>query len=89
MSRKPTYAEYDPWATYDPREEYVRVNPKRERKPTLASAMKEAEKAGVSVAGAVVKPDGSIELRFGDSQDKAAQPNGHDIESADELRRLI
>lgn len=40
---------------------------KRQRKPSLASAIKQAGKAGVNVAGATVKPDGSVALEFGET----------------------
>jgi hypothetical protein len=39
---------------------------RRQRKVTLASALKEAAKAGKRVAGAVVDQDGKVELRFGE-----------------------
>jgi hypothetical protein len=40
---------------------------KRIRKPTLASALKAADKAGKAVAGATIKPDGSVALEFGNA----------------------
>jgi hypothetical protein len=42
------------------------------RRPTLASALKEASKAGQHVAGALLNPGGQIELKFGN----AASGNG-------------
>jgi hypothetical protein len=39
---------------------------RRARKPTLAAAIKQASKAGVKVAGAVLDPSGKIELKFGE-----------------------
>jgi hypothetical protein len=36
------------------------------RRPTLANALKQADKAGKSVRGAVIDPDGKIELTFGE-----------------------
>lgn len=60
---------------------------KRIRRPTLRQALKQASKAGMAVSGATVKPDGSVELAFGSA--KAGQPNGHDIETAEDLRGLI
>lgn len=66
MSRKPQYAEFD-WADCTPRaSRMVRVNPKRKRRPTLASARKQAEKAGLNVTGALVTADG-VKLEFGGS----------------------
>lgn len=38
----------------------------RRRRPTLARALKEANKAGKPVKGAVLGPDGTIELKFGE-----------------------
>ena len=69
------------------REISFRVNPKRARKPTLASALALASMAGVTVSGATIAADGSVSLTFGSVS--AAKPNGHDIETADELRKLI
>ena len=43
------------------------VRKRRARKPTLAAAIKQANKAGVKVAGAVLDPSGTIELRFGEA----------------------
>ena len=37
---------------------------KRRRCMTLQRALKQAHKAGVSVAGATLNPDGSVELQF-------------------------
>jgi hypothetical protein len=45
---------------------YVAVVRRRARKPTLAAAIKQASKAGVKVAGAVLDPSGKIELKFGE-----------------------
>jgi hypothetical protein len=42
------------------------TKPKRQRKPTLASALRGAAKAGHRVRGAVVNMDGSIRLEFSD-----------------------
>jgi hypothetical protein len=41
---------------------------RRERKPTLAGALKQASKAGAKVRGATVAADGSVSLQFGESQ---------------------
>ncbi len=46
----------------------VAVSPqkRRERKPTLATQLKQASKAGVAVKSATVAADGSVTLSFGD-----------------------
>ena len=41
---------------------------RRERKPTLAGALKQASKAGAKVRGATVAADGSVSLQFGEPQ---------------------
>jgi hypothetical protein len=66
MTHKPIYDEYDPWATYDPSPLYVRRTPKRirNRKPTLASVIRQARKAGIDVTGATMTKDG-VSLEFG------------------------
>jgi uncharacterized protein GlcG (DUF336 family) len=40
--------------------------PVRRRRPTLAAALKAAQKAGRTVRTAVVEPDGKVTLTFGD-----------------------
>ena len=50
----------------------VAIRRRSPRNPTLASALKQATKAGVAVAGATINPDGSVEVEFG----KSGQP-GH------------
>jgi hypothetical protein len=65
MTKRPTFDEYDPWSTYNTDAPVMRRHSKRQRKPTLASALRVAGKAGVAVAGAVVHPDGSVKLEFG------------------------
>jgi hypothetical protein len=64
--KKPIYDEYDPWTTYDPSPTVVRRTPNRvrNRKPTLASAIRQARKAGIEVTGATVTKDG-VSLEFG------------------------
>ena len=42
------------------------------RKPTLTSALKQAGKAGVNVAGATIEPDGSVSLAFSNRVDMDA-----------------
>jgi hypothetical protein len=41
---------------------------RRERRPTLAGALKQASKAGAKVRGATVAADGRVSLQFGESQ---------------------
>jgi hypothetical protein len=73
--------EMEPW------EVVTRKRRKRVRKLTLRQALAQANKAGVAVSGATVAADGSVALKFGD--DKTAKPNGHDVETAEDIRRLI
>jgi hypothetical protein len=40
---------------------------RRERKPTLAGALKQASKAGAKVSGATVAADGSVSPQFGEA----------------------
>jgi hypothetical protein len=40
---------------------------RRERRPTLAGALKQASKAGAKVSGATVTADGSVTLQFGEA----------------------
>ena len=52
------------------------VRKRRERKPTLAGALKQAGKAGAKVRGATVAADGSVSLQFGEA--KTEQTNEPD-----------
>jgi hypothetical protein len=52
----------------------------RQRKPTLASALKQANKAGAAVSGATLAPDGSVSLTFGE---------GHRSNGPDDLDREL
>jgi len=45
---------------------------RRERKPTLAGALKQASKAGVDVKGATLAADGSVSLQFGEAEPSEA-----------------
>jgi hypothetical protein len=38
---------------------------RRQRRPTLANALRQADRAGIVVAGVTLKSDGSIALAFG------------------------
>lgn len=61
----------------------------RVRKMTLRQAIAQASKAGMAVSGATVAADGSVALMFGGSAKAPNKSNGHDIETAEELRSLI
>lgn len=82
--RKPIYDEYDPWANYDPSSLMVRRTSKRvrNRKPTLASAIRQAHRAGIDVTGATITNDG-VSLEFGkgavDSAKVEDDPNEWDV----------
>jgi hypothetical protein len=41
--------------------------PKGKRKPTLTTALTQAAKAGATVSGATITPDGSVALTFGEA----------------------
>jgi hypothetical protein len=64
----------------DPREPWevitrpAKPKPKqtRKRKVTLTRALKQADKAGVLVSGATVKPDGSVALELGNKSNGAS-----------------
>jgi hypothetical protein len=54
---------------------------RRERKPTLAGALKQASKAGVDVKGATLAADGSVSLQFGEAEpSEASNPWDAEIE---------
>jgi hypothetical protein len=63
----------------------LRKRRKRVRRMTLASVIAQARKIGVAVV--TVSADGSYTLDF--NSETATTSNGHAIETADELRRLI
>jgi hypothetical protein len=51
---------------FEPWEVRLRKRAKRRvRRPTLKQVLAQAQRAGRSVAGATVKPDGSVSLEFG------------------------
>jgi hypothetical protein len=50
--------------------------PRRTRTPSLSKVLREAKKAGISVAGATFTADGSISLSFGE----AVKSNGNDLD---------
>ena len=57
-----------------PRRRPVASAPRRQRRPSLAAAIKAARKAGESVTEAVVEPDGTVRLRLG-GPNADGQPN--------------
>jgi hypothetical protein len=94
MNHKPIYDEYDPWAMYNPGgTTFVRRTPKRvrNRRPTLASVIRQATKAGIEVAryevdannGKIIVVTGkSVALEMTNSTDA-------NIETSADLRRLL
>jgi hypothetical protein len=48
--------------------------PRRQRKPSLTEALREAKKAGISVTGATYTADGSVSLSFGEKS------NGNELD---------
>jgi hypothetical protein len=59
--------------------------PPRKRKPTLAAALAEADRAGKPVRGVVVAPSGEFTLQFGEPE-QTSTTNPWDI-AADEIRK--
>ena len=55
------------------------VRKRRERKPTLAGAIKQASKAGQHVSGAVIEGD-KIELKFGEAQTEPKNETDRELE---------
>jgi hypothetical protein len=88
----PIYDEFDHWANYNPSPEYVRRTPKRvrNRKPTLASVVKQATKAGIEVARYEVDAHGKIivVVRKSDAPEISSGTDANSETSAD-LRRLL
>jgi hypothetical protein len=59
---------------------------KRERRPSVRTMIKNAEKDGKKVSGATVTADGSVTLQFADD----VKPNGSGAyETPEDLRKLI
>src|SRR3979490_1279506 len=91
--KKPIYDEYDPWATNDPSQLYVRRTPKgvRNRKPTLASVAKQAAKAGIEVARYEVDANGKIIIITGKSvaPEMASATDANIEETSADIRRLL
>ena len=50
---------------------------RRQRKPTLSRALREAKRAGVNVAGATYE-DGKVSLQFGEPQ--AGEKHGNELD---------
>ena len=57
----------------------TRPTRRRSRRPNLASALKQAGKAGVAVSGATIRPDGSVALEFGNPD--SARPESNEWDS--------
>lgn len=89
MTHKPIYDEYDAFVTNDQSALYVRRAPKRvrNRKPTLANVIRQAQRAGLDVTGATMTRDG-VSLDFG-KRDATVDMNDCTIATAEELLRLI
>jgi hypothetical protein len=86
--KKAIYDEYDPWATYNPDDAVmVRRTPKRvrNRKPTLASVIGQARKAGIEVARYEVDANGKIIVITGKVGPEMTNGTGTDI-NADEWK---
>ena len=64
----PTLSDCDAWRQWQREGTAKPERKRRERKPTLAGALKQASKAGAKVRGATVAADGSVSLQFGESQ---------------------
>jgi hypothetical protein len=54
--------------------------PRAPRKPTLAAALKEADRAGEPVKGAAIYPD-RVELRFGEAAAVSNNNKDNDVEA--------
>lgn len=91
--KKPIYDEYDPWATYDPSPLMVRRTPKRirNRKPALASVIRQARKAGVEVARYEVDAQGKIIVITGKSVGPGTTSgrSGNMEETSADIRMLL
>jgi hypothetical protein len=61
---------------------------RRRQRPMLTTAIKQAAKAGVRVVGADIRPDGSIALKFADTQDVNANSAKSD-ETPEQLKELL
>ncbi len=72
--KKPVYLDLDAALDIPALHRMLTAPPKvrqRKRKPTLIRALREAKKAGVSVAGATIE-EGKVTLTFGRVEDDAA-----------------
>jgi hypothetical protein len=86
-----SYSAYDPWQHWQPDyEAWWRrwqgadtAKPerrRRERRPTLAAALKQASKAGVDVKGATLAADGSVSLTFGEARTEPKSETDRELE---------
>jgi len=48
------------------------------RKPTLASELRQARRAGLSVTAAIIDPDGRLSLQFGEPTAESVESNPWD-----------
>jgi hypothetical protein len=71
-----TPASLEPGDDDDELVESAAVPARRTRTPSLTKVLREAKKAGISVAGATFTADGSISLSFGE----AVKSNGNDLD---------
>lgn len=62
---KSRFPDEEPWDVVMAPAAKAKPKLKRKRKPTIAAAMRQAAKAGVTPVAATIKPDGSVSLQFG------------------------
>lgn len=55
--------------------------PRKPRKPTLAGALKEADRAGKPVRGAVIAPSGEFTLQFGEPEAALSSNTDDEVEA--------
>jgi hypothetical protein len=60
--------DYEAWRRWQGANTAKPARRRRERRPTLAGALKQASKAGAKVRGATMAADGSVSLQFGEPQ---------------------
>jgi len=58
----------------------IRSPPPRRRKPSLATAKRQADKANLKVTAATFAPDGQLTLQFGDPADEKQQTNKNSLD---------
>jgi hypothetical protein len=60
--------DYEAWRRWQGANTAKPARRRRERRPTLAGALKQASKAGAKVSGATLTADGAVSLQFGAAQ---------------------